>query len=44
MFKGYSVGLMHVSAIEHTLQEYLVKTGEFRRKIASIEGTICWQK
>ena len=28
--------LMHVFAIEHTLQENLVRTGEFRRKIVSI--------
>ena len=34
--------LMHVFAIEHTLQENLVRTGEFRRKIVSIEQTICW--
>ena len=33
--------LMHVFAIEHTLQENLVRTGEFRRKIVSIERTIC---
>ena len=33
--------LMHVFAIEHTLQENLVRTGEFRRKIVSIEQTIC---
>ena len=29
--------LMHVFAIEHTLQENLVRTVEFRRKIVSIE-------
>ena len=33
--------LMHVFAIEHTLQENLVRTGEFRKKIVSIEQTIC---
>ena len=33
--------LKHVFAIEHTLLENLVKTGEFRRKIVSIERTIC---
>ena len=33
--------LMHVFAIEHTLQENLVRTGEFRRKLVSIEPTIC---
>ena len=33
--------LMHVFAIEHTLQENLVRTGELRRKIVSIERTIC---
>ena len=33
--------LMHVFAIEHTLQENLVRTGEFRRKLVSIERTIC---
>ena len=33
--------LMHVFTIEHTLQEDLVRTGEFRRKIVSIEQTIC---
>ena len=33
--------LMHVFAIEQTLQENLVRTGEFRRKIVSIEQTIC---
>ena len=36
--------LTHVFAIEHTLQENLVKTGEFRRKIVSIERTVCWQR
>ena len=36
--------LMHVFAIEHILQENLVRTGEFRRKIVSIERTICWQR
>ena len=36
--------LMHVFTIEHTLQENLVKTGEFRRKIVSIQRTICWQR
>ena len=36
--------LMHVFAIEHTLQENLVRTGEFRRKMVSIEQTICWQR
>ena len=36
--------LIHVFAIEHTLLENLVKTGEFRRKIVSIERTICWQR
>ena len=34
--------LMHVFAIEDTLQENLVKSGEFRRKIVSIEKTIRW--
>ena len=29
--------LLHVFAIEHTLQQNLVRTGEFRRKIVSIE-------
>ena len=33
--------LMHVFAIEHTWQENLVRIGEFRRKIVSIERTIC---
>ena len=33
--------LMHVFAIEHTLQENLVRTGEFRRKIVTNERTIC---
>ena len=32
--------LMHVFAIKHTLPEKLVRTGEFRRKIVSIERTI----
>ena len=36
--------LMHVLAIEHLLQENLVRTGEFRRNIVSIEQTICWQR
>ena len=36
--------LMHVFAIEHILQENLVRTGEFRRKKVSIERTICWQR
>ena len=36
--------LMHVFAIEHILQENLVRTGEFRRKIESIERTFCWQR
>ena len=36
--------LMHVFAIEHILQENLVRTGEFRRKIVSIERTICWKR
>ena len=35
-------GLKHGFAIEHTLQENLVRTREFRRKIVSIERTICW--
>ena len=29
--------LMHGFTIEHTLQENLVRTGEFRRKIVSID-------
>ena len=33
--------LMHVFAIEHILQENLVRTGEFRWKIVSTERTIC---
>ena len=33
--------LMHVFAIEHTLLENLVRTGEFSRKIVSIEQTFC---
>ena len=32
---------MHVFAIEHTLQENLVITGAFAKKIVSIEQTIC---
>ena len=36
--------LMHVFAIEHILQENLVRTGEVRRKKVSIERTICWQR
>ena len=32
--------LMHVLAIEHLLQENLVRTGEFRRNIVSIGRTI----
>ena len=36
--------LMHVFAIEHILQESLVRTEEFRRKIVSIEQTICWKR
>ena len=36
--------LMHIFAIEHILQENLVRTGEFRMNIVSIERTICWQR
>ena len=36
--------LLHVFAIEHILQENVVRTGEFRRKMVSIERTICWQR
>ena len=36
--------LLHVFAIEHTLPENLVKTGEFRRKIVTIEQTIRRQR
>ena len=36
--------LMHVFAIEHSLQENLIRTEEFRRKIVSIERTSCWQR
>ena len=32
---------LHAFAIEHTLQQNLVRTGEFRRKRVSIEQTIC---
>ena len=34
----------HVFAIELTLHENLVRSGEFRRKIVSIERTVCWQR
>ena len=45
MFKVFlAFCLTHVFAIEHTLLENLVKTGEFRRKIVSIERTLCWQR
>ena len=33
--------LMHVFDIEHILQNILVRTGEYRGKIVSIERTIC---
>ena len=33
--------LIHGSAIEHTLQESLVRTGEIGGEIVSIERTIC---
>ena len=36
--------LMQVFAIEHTLQENLVRTGEFRRKNVPKERTVCWQR
>ena len=36
--------LMYVFATEHILQENLVRTGELRRKIVSIERTLCWQR
>ena len=31
-------------AIEVTLQENLVRTGEFRREIVPVEQTVCWQR
>ena len=37
----FALCFFHVFAIELTLQENLVKTGQFRRKIVSIERTIC---